>query len=248
MPIMLRFRKLESPAVAEAHLQLSLDTREVGRVTIVRCNGRIVAGQESESLREHFTWLLRDRRSIVLHLGDVGFIDSSGLGTIVRAFSSTRQAHGELKLCNVPPFVHKVLEMSRLNSVLESHESEEEAIAAFYHPSARSEAPAAKGPSILCLDSNVDVLAYLRELLRGAGYEVQTSSRIGDALMLMRVSHFDLLLVGPDMTPTADRPPAFLQSCAKVASLELGKEFSTRHAGEAGADLLEIVGARLKRS
>ena len=82
----------------------SLDTREVGRVTIVRCNGRIVAGRESDSLREHIAWLLRDRRSLVLHLGEVGFIDSSGLGTIVRAFSSTRQAHGELKLCERAAF------------------------------------------------------------------------------------------------------------------------------------------------
>src|SRR5271154_4798041 len=73
-------------------VRLSLDTREVGRVTIVRCNGRIVAGGESESLREHVIWLLRDRRSIVLDLSEVGFIDSSGLGTIVRTLTSTRQA------------------------------------------------------------------------------------------------------------------------------------------------------------
>src|SRR5271165_7043763 len=61
-------------------LRLSLDTREVGRVTIVRCNGRIVAGTECDSLRAHVAWLLRDRRAIVLHLGEVGFVDSSGLG------------------------------------------------------------------------------------------------------------------------------------------------------------------------
>ncbi len=229
-------------------MQLSLDTREVGRVTIVRCNGRIVAGRESDSLREHVTWLLRDRRSIVLHLGEVGFIDSSGLGTMVRALTSTRQAHGELKLCNVPPFVQKILEMSHLTTVFDLHESEEKAIAAFYRPGARAAAPAAKGPSILCLDSNADVLAYLRELLRGAGYEIQTSTRIGDALLLMRVAHFDLLLVGPDMIPSADRPPAFVDACAKLAAIELDKEFSTRHAGEAGADLLEMVGTRLKRA
>jgi anti-anti-sigma factor len=235
-------------ASPEAHLQLSLDTREVGRVTIVRCNGRIVAGPECDSLREHVAWLLRDRRSIVLHLGDVGFVDSSGLGTMVRAHSSTKQAHGELKLCNVPPFVQKVLEMSHLTSVFDLHESEEKAIAAFYRPGARAEAPAAKGHSVLCLDSNADVLAYLRELLRGAGYEVQTSGRIGDAMLLMRVSHFDLLLVGPDMTPSADRPQPFVDACAKLAAIELGKEFSTRHAGEAGADLLEMVGARLNRA
>ena len=65
---------------------LSLDTREVGRVTVVRCKGRMVAS-ESESLRAHIAWLLRDRRSIVLDLGEVGFVDSSGLGTMVRALT-----------------------------------------------------------------------------------------------------------------------------------------------------------------
>ena len=71
-------------------MRLSLDTREVGRVTIVRCKGRIVSGGESESLRTHVAWLLRDRRSIVLHLGEVAFVDSSGLGTMVRTLTSTR--------------------------------------------------------------------------------------------------------------------------------------------------------------
>src|SRR6202162_2151656 len=102
-------------------MRLALDTREVGGVTIVHCNGRMVAGGESESLRAHVAWLLRDRHSIVLHLGEVGYIDSSGLGTMVRALTSTRQARGDLKLCNVPEFVRKVLEMSRLTAVFDSH-------------------------------------------------------------------------------------------------------------------------------
>ena len=83
-------------------VDLSLQTRAVGRVTIVRCSGRIVAGAGSVALREHVSELLLDRRSIVLHLGEVTFIDSSGLGTMVRTLNITRKAHGELKLCNVP--------------------------------------------------------------------------------------------------------------------------------------------------
>lgn len=225
-------------------MSLSLATREVGRVTIVHCSGRIVAGSASDSLREHVTWLLRDRRSIVLHLGEVGFIDSSGLGTMVRALTTTRQVHGDLKLCNVPEFARKVLEMSRLTTVFDSHESEEKAIAAFYRPGARAETPIATGPSVLCLDANADVLAYLRELLRRAGYDVQSSSRVADALLLMRVSHFDLLLIGPDMSSPAS-PPAFRDACAKLPLIELGSEFSTSHAGEAGAQLLEAIAARL---
>jgi anti-anti-sigma factor len=126
-------------------LRLSLDTREVGHVTIVRCNGRITAGTECDSLRSHVTWLLRDRRAIVLHMGDVAFIDSCGLGTIVRSLTSTRQAHGDLKLCNLPDTVRKVLEMSHLSSVFDTHESEEKAVAAFYGSRVKVVSPARTG-------------------------------------------------------------------------------------------------------
>jgi anti-sigma B factor antagonist len=238
------FRRLE-PSLSEAHLGLSLDTREVGRVTIVRCNGRIVAGSESESLRAHIDLLLLDRRSIVLHMGEVGFIDSSGLGTMVRSLISTRRAYGDLKLCNVPEPVRKVLEMSRLTQVFDTHESEEKAVAAFYRPGARAETPVPTGRSILCVDYNHDVLAYLRELLRRAGYDVQSSSHVGDALILMRVTNFDLLLVGPDLTTSPATRQAFQIACTRLPVIELGSEFSTRDAGEAGAALLEKIEARL---
>ena len=230
-------------------MRLSLDTREVGRVTIVRCTGRIVAGGESESLRAHVDWLLRDRRSIILHLGEVGFIDSSGLGTMVRSLTSIRRAHGDLKLCNVTEQVRKVLEMSRLTQVFEAHESEEKAVAAFYRAGtpagAPAETPVPSGRSILCVDYNRDVLAYLRELLYRAGYDVQSTSHPGDALILMRITSFDLLLTGPDLATSPATRQAFEVACAKLPVIELGSEFSTRDAGEAGAALLEKIEARL---
>jgi anti-sigma B factor antagonist len=226
-------------------LRLSLDTREVGRVTIVHCNGRIVAGGESEALRAHVAWLLRDRRAIVLHLGEVAFIDSSGLGTMVRALTSVRQARGEMKLCNVPEHVRKLLEVLHLTKLFETHESEEQAIAAFYRPSARAEAPVFTGRCVLCLDCNADVLAYLRELLHRAGYDVHTSSRIGDALILMRITCFDLVLMGPGMSASPGAQQAFQVACASIPVVELDSEFSTRDAGEAGAALLEKIEAQL---
>ena len=160
--------------------------------------------------------------------------------------TSTRQARGELKLCNVPEHVRKVLELSHLTKLFDPQESEEAAVAAFYRPGARAEAPVSTGRSILCLDSNADVLAYLRELLRRAGYDVHTSSHRGDALLLMRVTRFDLLLAGPDMTSSsAGTLQAFQAACAKLPVIELGSEFSTLDAGEASAGLLERIAARL---
>ena len=222
---------------------LALDTRDIGHVTVVRCSGRIVAGSESESLNKHVAWLLRDRHSIILNLGEVNFVDSSGLGAMVRSLTGTRQARGDLKLCNVPEPVRKVLELSRLTQLFDTHESEENAVAAFYRRASQAEAPARSGHSVLCLDSNPDVLAYLGELLRRHGHDVHTSSRIGDALLLMRVSRFDLVLLGPGMTASPHQ--GFQEACARLPVVELGHDFSTRDAGDAAAGLLENIHSRL---
>jgi len=126
---------------------LSLSTRGVGDVTIVRCSGRIVGGGETESLRDHISGLLQDRKAFVLHLGEVAFIDSSGFGMLVRLLTSTRRASGDLKLCNVPADVYKVLKMTNLITLFEAHESEEDAVSAFYRRSTISERVAVMGPA-----------------------------------------------------------------------------------------------------
>jgi anti-sigma B factor antagonist len=113
-------------------MPLVLNARGVGRVTVVQCSGRIVAGNEMEALRAHISGMMRERKDFVLHLGDVAFIDSSGLDTMVRLLTSTRKSHGDLKLCNVPQAIEKLLKMTNLDKLFETHESEESAISAFY--------------------------------------------------------------------------------------------------------------------
>ncbi len=105
---------------------------------------------ETESLHAHLNWLLRDRKNIVLHLGNVVFIDSSGLGTIVRMLTSTRRVHGDLKLCNAPQAIHKVLGMTRLTSLFETHETEEHAVAAFYQRKAAEQVAPAWSSGCVC--------------------------------------------------------------------------------------------------
>jgi anti-anti-sigma factor len=212
----------------------------------VRCKGRIVAGGETEALRAHVDHLLRDKRAIVLHLGEVVFIDSSGLGTMVRTLTSTRQARGDLKLCDVPEHVRKVLQLSHLTKLFDSHESEDNAVAAFYRTPLQTEKPVSTGKTVLCIDSNTDVLTYVRELLRRAGYDVHSTSNLRDGLILMRVTRFDLLLVGAEMTASPATEKTFRDTCAKMPVIELESNFSTLEAGEAAAALLEKITARLQ--
>lgn len=210
---------------------------------VVRCVGRIVAGQEAQLLSSHIACLSRDRRAVILNLQEVGFIDSSGLGAIVRGLTSLRQVHGDLKLCNLTQHVRKVLEISHLAKLFDVHDSEEKAVAAFYGPDTRVQRPTRTGASILCVDSAGNVLSYLRELLLGSNYDVQTSSHLGDALMLLRVSRFDLLVVGPGV-PTAARNSLGTASPG-LPIVELGSDFSTLDAGEAAAGLLQQIESHL---
>jgi anti-sigma B factor antagonist len=224
---------------------LSLNTRDIGRVTIIQCAGRVVVGEPSESLRDLVTHLLRDRRALVLNLGEVGFIDSTGLGTIVRLLTATRQARGDLKLCAVPAAVQALLKMTTTQRLFDIHDNEENAVAAFYRGSAPAPIAAANGPRVLCIHKSADVLAYLRELLRHAGYDVHTTTGVGDALLLLRVARPQLIVMGQSAAPSSERKAALDAACMKLPQIALSEEFSTRHAGEAAEALLRDVRAHL---
>jgi anti-sigma B factor antagonist len=224
---------------------LSLNTRVVGDVTIIRCTGRIVAGGEAESLRDHIYGLLQDRRDIALHLGEVVFIDSSGLGTLVRLLTRIRRARGDLKLCNVPQAIHKVLNMTNLMTLFDMHESEEDAVSAFYRRNTTPERVAIAGKSVLCVDRSADVLAYLRELLRSAGYNVLTNSNLYDSLILLRATRPSLIILGPNLMASPGTQQGFTAACTTAPVVELGNEFSTLDAGQAASELLEKIRALL---
>src|ERR1700730_7678052 len=212
---------------------------------MVRWSGRIIAGTETESLHTHIAHVLRDRKKIVLSMGEVEFVDSSGLGSMVRALTSARQLHGDVKLCNVPETIHKVLKMTYLVKLFDIHDSEENAVAAFYRLTASWEKLKTAGPYVLCIDRSADVLAYLRELLRRAGYQAYTTNNLHDSLILMRVTPPGLLLLGAELTASPATQQAFQSACAKLPVVELGTEFSTLDAGEAASGLLEKIGARM---
>ncbi len=227
-------------------MPLTLDTRRVGRVTVVRCKGRMVAGPESESVRQHIKELLPMDKHVVLHLGEVTFVDSSGLGTLVRIAATLRHAGGDLKLCQVTPEVRSVLKITNLSQLFPMFEQEEEAIAAFYQHQDGPVVAAGKGPRLLCVDYSADVLAYLRELLGRAGFEVVSSDYVPDALILLRATRPALVVLGPNLRAAGGTREAFGRECSKLPVVELGQEFSSLHAGEAGTDLLRRIQDRLR--
>ena len=214
-------------------------------MTVVRCSGRMVAGPESESVRQHIKELLPADKHVVLHLGEVTFLDSSGLGTMVRMAGVLRASGGDLKLCQVTAEVGRVLKVTNLTQLFPMHETEEEAIAAFYQRQGGTEVAQASGPRVLCFDYSPDVLAYLRELLGRAGFEVLSSNHVPDALLLLRATRPALVVLGPNLTASGGTRQAFERECAKLPVVELGTEFSTLHAGEAGVELLRKIQERL---
>lgn len=117
-------------------MSLSVDSRRVGDVTILTCRGRLVEGAESGALRKHFDEAIAGCPRIVLHLGGVEFMDSSGLGLLARYLIRARDAQGNLRLCAVSQKFDEVLKTTRLGTIFDSYASEADAIAAFGAPAA----------------------------------------------------------------------------------------------------------------
>ena len=113
-------------------MNMSTSTREVGGVTIVDISGRIVLGEESAALRNLVSDLLaKGHKKILFNLGDVNYIDSSGLGHLVSAFTSVRKQDGELKLLNLTKKVHDLIQITRLYTVFDIMDDEAAALKSF---------------------------------------------------------------------------------------------------------------------
>jgi len=113
-------------------MNMTASIRQLGGVTIVDISGRIQLGEESAALRGLVSDLLsKGYKKILFNLGDVNYIDSSGLGHLVSAFTSVRKQGGELKLLNLTKNVHNVMQMTRLYTVFDIMENEAAAVNSF---------------------------------------------------------------------------------------------------------------------
>jgi anti-sigma B factor antagonist len=214
--------------------------RTIGEIAVIECSGRIVEGGETAALDRQVRDLEVVYRDFVLDLHDVGFVDSAGLGLLVRLLARLRRASGDLKLCGVAPNIQKSLNVSRLSSVLASYDNVEAAAAAFERPSERGEAPARNEVDILCVHRSNDVLAYLQELLRQAGYGLMTSTNVSDAATLL-IATKPRIIVIDRQSREVGMSGRFGGLIGDAHIVELPPTFSIEDAGEAGRRLLDEI-------
>src|ERR1700740_69754 len=112
-------------------MQLKLTTRTVHGIVVVNCDGRILFGEESAHLRDTVKQLLTESNQLVLNLGGVTYIDSGGLGTLVSLYTTAHNAGGAIKLSNLTQRVGDLLQVTKLLTIFEVYDSEEEAIRSF---------------------------------------------------------------------------------------------------------------------
>ena len=113
-------------------MSMKISVRQVDGVTIVDCSGRITLGEGSVLMRDTVRDLLaKGNKKIVLNLGEVNYIDSSGIGELVSAFTTVKAAGGELKLLHLTKRVHDILQITRLFTVFDVQSDEDTALRAF---------------------------------------------------------------------------------------------------------------------
>jgi len=111
---------------------MQIDERVVGEVTILDLKGKITLGEGDEALKDKINSLIHQgRKRILLNLADVPYIDSAGLGEVVRTYTTVSRQGGQLKLVNLTKRITDLLSITKLLTVFETFESEPEALKSY---------------------------------------------------------------------------------------------------------------------
>jgi anti-sigma B factor antagonist len=113
-------------------MALTIVSHEVEGVPVLDLKGRITLGEGSVQIRDAIRDLVgKGHKIVLLNLGDVNYIDSSGLGELVAAYTTAKNKGAELKLLNLSKKVHDLLQLTKLYTVFDVYDDETIAIAAF---------------------------------------------------------------------------------------------------------------------
>lgn len=223
-------------------MPIEIESRFCGHVAILQCSGRIVLGDELNALEAAFQNSILEFQRIVLNIADVTRIDSSSLGLLVRYAANLRKRGGDIRLAAPRPFVHELLEITLLDTVLQTSPTEQEAVQSFLTRPAGHAPPPQGGHRVLVVDRSADLGAFVRAVLTQYGYEVKSASLVSDARILLGVDPVDYILVGPGSPQmhSASVLAALKNLAPQAIALELTHDFRTFDAKQAAEILLEM--------
>lgn len=113
-------------------MSMKATTRQVDSIVVIDVSGRITLGEGCVQLRQLIRdELARGNKNILVNLADVTYIDSSGIGELVSAFTAVSNQGGQLKLLNLTKKVHDLLQITKLYTVFDVHDDEAKAIASY---------------------------------------------------------------------------------------------------------------------
>jgi anti-anti-sigma factor len=223
---------------------LTLNSRLVGDVYIIRCTGRVILGEEVKALEAALEVGEREFTRFVVDLSEVTRLDSIALGLLVRYAERMNKRGGGVRLATPPSFVENLLNMTKLSGLLPSYPTEEEAILSFPNQRPAQEAQEKSGPRVLVFDESADLCVFVRTVLSRHGFDVRSTCSFRDAKILLTADGVEYILVGPS-TPQLSSETV-LRSLAALApgatALRLDADFKIRDAEEATDALLQMFG------
>ena len=228
-------------------MPLSLQSHRTCGIAVIRCQGRIVVGEAVRLLQEEVEKHRLETKKYIFQLAEVDYLDSGGLGALVRLAGTLRAHRGDVKLCQVSPFVLNVLKATNLLGAFPIYSTEQEALASFMqrqgpcHEQARS-----ANTKILCIDPSSDLLAYLTAVLKPAGYEVRTTRYLADATTLLTAMNPRAVICGPGIQSATPAFAKFRRLDSRVPFLMLPSDFHTSDASGAGLDLVNRLQSLLQ--
>ncbi|HEY0428200.1 MAG TPA: STAS domain-containing protein [Pyrinomonadaceae bacterium] len=112
--------------------ELNISERQAGDITILDMDGKVTIGEGSVALRSTIRRLLGEGKSkILLNLGQVGYVDSSGIGELVSSFTAVNKEGGTLKLLNLTQKIQDLLAITKLLTVFDTFDNEGDALSSY---------------------------------------------------------------------------------------------------------------------
>ena len=214
---------------------------------VIRCDGRIVTGDEVQVLDNEVEKLTLEAKQVVLNLQQVNFLDSGGLGALVRLTRVLRRLNGDMVLCQLTPFILQALVATTLHRFFQTYASEAEAVQSFSLRSSLSPPAMTKTLArVVCAHKSTDLLAFMSTVLRHAGFEVFTATTLAEARTLVVATHPNVFVHGAEMGANKLSLERIRQIDPQRPFLQLPADFSSAEASRTGAHLVDRIRSLLQ--